>query len=273
MAELIKPISVKDYLEFEEQETKRLQARWKAELDSFSALGDLYGLLAANIKVSAQNLILPCRLFLAVESQMYGVVSQLLRRRMTDALALTRRAIEAAAAAYLVWEKPALAEVFLNAYPNVNMADDLKQWKPSKKYKEEFSTQKLFDHDGEVWNRLRSTYQVTSAMCSHAGPGVLKDQENRNQQLYVHFVHPDEGEGRRHWYWIMGSYFEMLRVFMRIFREQLERTFLGQLEKDIIGWRDKSAKQFDELARQSSKDTLKDSSLILRHEQVKFLFR
>lgn len=272
MAELIKPISVKDYLEFEEQETKRLQARWKAELDSFSALGDLYGLLAANIKVSAQNLILPCRLFLAVESQMYGVVSQLLRRRMTDALALTRRAIEAAAAAYLVWEKPALAEVFLNAYPNVNMADDLKQWKPSKKYKEEFSTQKLFDHDGEVWNRLRSTYQVTSAMCSHAGPGVLKDQENRNQQLYVHFVHPDEGEGRRHWYWIMGSYFEMLRVFMRIFREQLERTFLGQLEKDIIGWRDKSAKQFDERTRQSLEGTLKDSSPILRHEQVKFLF-
>ena len=208
---------------------------------------------------------------MAVESQMYGVVSQLLWRRTTDALTLTRRAIEATGVAHRVWTDPYLADVFFHAYPDVQKTGDAKQWKPSQKYRDEFKSSKLFAPDGAVWERLRIAYEVMSAMASHAGPGVLKDQESKEQQRFMHFVNPDEKDCRRHWYWIMGFYYEMLRVFLRILRDQVDAVVLSNLENDLITWRDRNAAQFQGTDKSEASGESRNS-LVLTPEQVRFLF-
>ena len=271
MTDITKPISIRDYLDFEEKEARDNRARWTHEFESFCALGDLYQLLASTIKITQKELDLPVRLFLAVESQMYGVVSQLLRRRTTDALTLTRRAIEATGVAYRIWTNPELAETFISAYPDVEKTGDPKQWRASQTYKEEFSSAKLFSQEGPVWERLKITYAVLSAMASHAGPGVLKDQEDRDLQRYMHFVNPDEEDCRRHWFWIMGFYYEMLRVFLRILQNQLAEAILSSLEKDLIAWREWNAAQFEKADKDAASLGSKDKR-VLCPEEIRFLF-
>src|SRR5262249_24321060 len=156
--------------------------------------------------VSQRTMLLPADLFLVVKNQMFGVVSQLLRRRLSDAQALTRRAIEATAAAYRLWEHPELAEVLAAAYPDVKKTGDKKQWKPSKCYKEEFSTTKLFDPPGETWERLKTLYEVFSAMASHAGPGATTSHEFREKIRYAPFLAPKEEDIRRTWHTLLAAY-------------------------------------------------------------------
>ncbi len=89
-----------------EQEGKAVQTScslYRQEFELFCQLAELYerlGVLAkmprAEVSISASS----SKLFLVVMSQMYGVVSQLLRRRVLDAEALSRRAIEATSTAY-----------------------------------------------------------------------------------------------------------------------------------------------------------------------------
>jgi hypothetical protein len=90
------------------------------------------------------------KLFLVVMSQMYGVVSQLLRRRVVDAEALSRRAIEATATAYRLWRKPELSKGFDNAYPNAGDDASAKQWRPSGEYKEKFNSLWSGKHAGSM---------------------------------------------------------------------------------------------------------------------------
>ena len=124
MARLVKPISIKQYLEFEEKELVLSRDRWAPEFDAGCTLADLYQNLTSGMKVSDKIHRLPARLLLEVESQFYGIVSQLLRRRTTDSMMAVRRAIEACAVAHRVWQNPKLLEVFFKAYPNVEKHSD-----------------------------------------------------------------------------------------------------------------------------------------------------
>jgi hypothetical protein len=169
---------------------------------------------------------------------MYGVASQMLRRRLTDALALTRRAIEATATAYRLWKNPQLIEVFLTAYPNANETNHPKQWKRSRQYSQEFSTHKLFNEPGDTWDRMRVYYEVFSAMASHAGPGATIHHEFRGRQRYLSFLPSNDQDIRRSWYYLLAAYMDMWKVFLHILRGACPVPVVEMLERDFITWRD-----------------------------------
>lgn len=69
----------------------------------------------------------------------------------------------------------------------------------------------------------------------------------------------------------MGFYYEMLRVFLRILRDQVDAAVLSNLENDLITWRDRNAAQFEGTDKSEASGESRNS-LVLRPEQVRFLF-
>ncbi|MFY9271066.1 MAG: hypothetical protein WAO55_15090 [Candidatus Manganitrophaceae bacterium] len=237
--EIISETGLLKYLEVEQQTEQNSRSLYQPEFESFCKLFDLYEYLIASIKIGDLKLQIPSDLLLVVTSQMCGVASQLLRNRLTDAYALSRRAIEATAVAHRIWKQPELAKVFREAYPNSKQDEHPKQWRPSDSYKNEFSTKKLFDYQGEVWTHLRTMYEVDSVMATHTGLGALVNHEIRGQTRYLSFISTDNRDVLRAWYDLMSTYFATLKVFIRIFRESWTRDGVGIFEKDVIVFRDK----------------------------------
>ncbi len=241
---IVKPRSFKDYIDFDAKESEKSKSSWEPEFEKYCELSDKYLVLTSGLNIDNKQVILPARLLLEVESQMYGIGSQLLRRRVTDAMMGLRRAIEATAVAYRVWKHPSLVEIFFKAYPWAEEDGYPKQWKESKEYKNEFNTTKLFGEQGDIWNSLKVGYQVLSAMSSHAGPGVISSQELRKGYYFAHFVETSDQEIRRSWYYSMSMLFASLRVFLTLVRQSLRAGVADSLEKEIIIWRDSAAAQW-----------------------------
>lgn len=105
-----------DYLDGERRAAQGCQLQYKAEIELFAQLVDLFDRLRAAVTVREERALVPGHLLVVVQNQLYGVVSQIIRRRVTDAKALTRLAIEATGSARRIWDDPSLAEVFVNAY-------------------------------------------------------------------------------------------------------------------------------------------------------------
>lgn len=231
---------LKDYLETERKAEEESREHWRPEFELFCELGDLYTRLGHAIEVSDSHTLLLADFYLVVESQLFGVVSQLLRRRLTDALALSRRAIEATAVAYRLWKEPKLVEIFFSAYPNVAKTGHKRQWKPSNKYRNEFSTSKLFGQAGKTWEHLKTSYELFSVLASHAGPGATLGHEMRDKQRYAPFLAVDDKVIRRTWYSVLTAYMEMWKVFLHILREKCAASTVDMLEKDFVAWRDRS---------------------------------
>src|SRR6266849_5314600 len=124
-------MSFQDYLKVEGEVADRTRVEYRAEVGAFAELTDLYERLAAAVTVTERRALIPADLFLVVANQMFGSGAQMLRTRSTDALALTRRAIEATAAAYRIWQNPELADIFVNAYPRDNQIGHPEQWLPT----------------------------------------------------------------------------------------------------------------------------------------------
>ena len=99
------------YLDVERQAVAESQQLCAVELTAFCELVDLYERLLRMIPGDRENLVLPAELFLATLNQMYGAGAQMLRRRLPDVHALTRRAIELAATAYRLWKHPELTNL------------------------------------------------------------------------------------------------------------------------------------------------------------------
>jgi len=68
-------------------------------------------------------------LCLVVANGLHGVTSQLVRRRVVDAYALTRKAIEVVGVARRASESRELLQTFLAAYPNVSRQGDPTQYR------------------------------------------------------------------------------------------------------------------------------------------------
>jgi hypothetical protein len=152
-------MSVIEYLEAERKAVEESQSLWQAEFTLFCTLADLYEQLLTVVKVDCQRIALPAELFLATLNQMYGVASQMLRKRIGDAHELTRRAIELTSTAYRLWQHPELSPVYLQAYPNLSTTGHPKQWQPSAIYKQEFSTGRLLINQEKHGRGSRSIMQ------------------------------------------------------------------------------------------------------------------
>ena len=95
MIEMAKQLT--DYLEQEKTINEECCNKWRPELKAASDLGLLYDRLTVLARVNDQLTLVLGDLFIIAQSQLFGAVSLLLRRRRSDAELLTRRAIEAAA--------------------------------------------------------------------------------------------------------------------------------------------------------------------------------
>src|SRR6185436_15262778 len=97
MTTIEEPRGLKKYLESEERATKTSHTLHGVEFELLCELAEFYERLGGLSKISSQEadrLASPTKLFSVVMCQMYGVGSQMLRRRILDAEGLTRRAIE-----------------------------------------------------------------------------------------------------------------------------------------------------------------------------------
>lgn len=148
------------YLRVEAEVAERSRTEYESEVAAFAELTDLFDRLAAAVKIKERRCILPAELFLVVANQMCGSGSLMLRTRREDALAATRRAIEATAVAYRVWEHPELADVYVKAYPHAGDPRHPRQSQPDRRYVREFKTANLFAPEGptNTWYTLLTAY-------------------------------------------------------------------------------------------------------------------
>ena len=229
-----------EYLEAENRLAEESRIRWHQEFDLFCELTEFYERLCSAIKISDKKVQIPSELFLVIMKIMYGVVSQILRGRHSDAWALTRGAIEAAAISNRLSEHPELMEIYQQAYPNVEKQGDPKQWKVSVDYSENFRTSYLFGQGGSTWSNLKVLYEMFSAMATHAGPAALSYHETRQDILFLPFLGSGEQEIKRCWYSLMLAYYEILRVFLRIFNDSWSAPEADIFGQDLLVWRDKA---------------------------------
>jgi hypothetical protein len=237
------PVTIPSYLEVEQKNLEDSRQRYAEEIEIFSSLVALYEALRAGAHVLNDSKdLLPAALYLTVGNQLLGVVSQLLRCRVVDAEALTRRSIEATAIAYRAFEKPDRAWVFIEAYPHRSEYDHPDQWRPSLEYRREFSTRKLFSPDGETFAVLRRGYECLCAIASHAGPGALMHHEFGSTTLYAGAFAEHGADIVRAWLHLLRLYGEMWKVFVNIFRAKLDAPTLDGMRRDFDALRDRAAR-------------------------------
>jgi hypothetical protein len=159
---------------------------------------------------------------------------------------MMRRAIEAAAIAYRLWKTPDLLPLFKDAYPNFQIPGHPKRWLPSGAYREEFKTANLFGEEGEVWQTLKTFYDVTSAKCSHAGPGATIPHKAEGGHLHLSFREQDDVEIRRAWYAVLNAFWSCLKVFLAMMRDTGKREMITVLEQDMKKWQAKIAEQIEQ---------------------------
>lgn len=244
MAPIEEPRGLKKYLEKESHAVEVSHRLHGPEFELFCELAEVYerlGMLCRMKSQEADRLASPAKLFQVVMCQMYGVGSQLLRRRILDADALTRRAIEATAIAYRLWKHPELCDVYENAYPHHHKEDHPKQWEPSYRYNEAFKLDQLFSEPEAVWGYLRSVHNAVSAGSTHAGPLATAFHVQRDGTVLLQFIESDNGLVRMTWNTMLALYSEILMLFLQILRASAEPAAITAFEQDLRGWRVKAA--------------------------------
>ena len=239
---------LRQYLEHDLKAIEESYEHWAPEFQAFVRLSEIYQVLVATVVVVDEKHYIPGAHLLVVESQMYGVVSELLRRRPIDAQVLTRRAIEAAATAYRVWKYPELLPVFKDAYPNFLDQNHPGRWKPSARYRQEFSTFKLFGEPGDTWKSMKTLYEVLSAKSSHTGPGATIPHVTKEGACHLSFREKDDIEIRRCWYAVLTAFWNCLKVFLAMMRDTGKPAMISVIEEDMKKWQAQIAKQIDERA-------------------------
>jgi hypothetical protein len=234
-------MSFQEYLSKENDVAARSREEYRPEFEAFAELAGFYERLAGAVTIAEPRAIIPGELLLVVTNQMFGAGSQMLRTREVDALALTRRAIEATAAAYRIWEHPELTDVYANAYPNHAHFRHPKQWQPTGEYRREFSVAKLFDQPAGVFPALRVLYDLTSAMASHAGIGALANHRDGPRQRVAKFLGGDPRDIMNNWYTVLAAYMEMFKVFVRILRSSAPEALITILVEDFLDWCNRTA--------------------------------
>ncbi len=219
---------------------------WEPEYLALSHLVDIFRRLSDLIVIKDPNLNLPAQLFLVVLNQSYGVASELLRRRTRDAQALTRRAVEAAGIAHRLWKHPELIQVFNEGYPHMNDSKHPKQFRPSDKYRSEFSYPQLFSGDSSTLQTLGSLIELFSVGALHAGLGALGGQQWKEGVLKLSVRETDRVEIGRAWHSVIGAYWAMLRVFFAILKSSVQDGMAEAVELDMKNWLEKYRKTLKE---------------------------
>ncbi len=209
---------------------------WQPEFDLLCRLHDIYVRLMSLIEIKEDQFNLPGQLFLMANNSLYGVTSALLRRRTDDAQALMRRAIEGAGIAYRVFERPELLKVYQEAYPHVLEEKNPKQFTPTSRYREEFSSAKLFGREGKTWEHLKTFYDLASASASHAGIGALKGQKWKDSYMILPRRETSKVEVGRAWHAVLHSYWNVLKVFLSMLRGCIRHGMAGVVEEDMKKW-------------------------------------
>jgi hypothetical protein len=240
--ELIAAQGLRGYLAAEQKNAETSQSAFKPELEAVCELYGLYETMAASIAAGSMAETLAAEFFLLVNSQLCGATSQLLRRRVLDAHAMNRQAIEATAVAHRLWQHPDLIEVFIHAYPHSSDHDHPKQWRPSPAAQREFSTKRLFNEEGPVWSTLKSFYDVNSTMAVHAGMGALVPHEHSEGSIGLEFIEKDDRAVLRGWYVLMTVYYCALKVLLRIFRKSWKGGTVGIFEADMKSWNSRTSR-------------------------------
>lgn len=244
MSGIEKTHGLKEYLEAELHAVEFSHQLHRTEFELFCELGELYervGTVSTIKPQEAARLASPIKLFQVVTSQMYGVCSQLLRRRIQDADALTRRAIEATAIAYRLWKHPEMCDTYENAYPNHQKEGHRAQWKPSFNYNDAFKLDKLFGEPEEVWTYLRSVHDAASAASTHSGPLATAFHVEKDGAIQLDFIESDNAIVRVTWNRMLAVYSEMLMVFFRILHDSGDVVVMKTYEHDLREWRTKAA--------------------------------
>ena len=236
MIEMAKRLT--DYLDQEMRINEECCKRWNAELKAVTDLALLYDRLTVRIRVKDSLTLVLGDLFLIAQSQLFGAISLLLRRRRSDAELLTRRAIEAAAMSNRLFRHPNLLEIFVRAHDGIKAKDDLQQWQPSREFKKFFSTRLLFSEPEDFWKTLRIDYDMLSVMAAHAGLGATTTQVTVEQRRVLAFFETNDQDLDRSWYHQLAIYWSLLRVFFTALKDKGESAMADLLAKDILRWRD-----------------------------------
>lgn len=229
-----------NFLENENNVASSSKEIWGGELEAFRQLGDLFleldkysrpveGHLTQHEQISHIML-------LTVQHQMFSVVSQLLRTNKNDALALTRRAIEATAIAHRIWGKPSLVDTFLTAYPHIGDDHHSKQWMPGNKYDKAFKTKELFSPTDPILKRLGTIYETICAGALHAGPSVLLNLRSQDGKTYLVANEADPEELDKWWCRLLLIYLDAIRIFFEILGEKLKPEGKQWFEKKLEIW-------------------------------------
>ena len=240
MAAIEEPRGLKKYLEKESHAVEVSYRLHGPEFELFCELAEYYerlGMLCRMKSQEADRLASPAKLFQVVMCQMYGVGSQLLRRRTLDADALTRRAIETTAIAYRLWKYPELCDIYENAYPNHQKEDHPDRWELSPQYIKAFKLKQLFSEPEEVWGYLRSVYNELSAGSTHAGPLATAFHVRKDETVWLDFIESDNGLVRLAWKTMLAVYNVILTLFLQILRDSAEPSAITAFEQDMRAWR------------------------------------
>ncbi len=224
------------YLAKDQRAIEHTRQHFGPELAMMSRLDAIYLRLSELVEIGNEKLNLPAQLLLVVRNQLRGIVSALLRRRTTDAQALTRRSIEATGIAYRAWNNPELATVFNEAYPHILEEGHPKRWRASKKYWEKFNSGQLFLGQGESWKRLKEYYAIFSAAASHAGLGALIRQRYEEGYLRMPQRETKGFEVARSWLAITLLHWDMLKVFLTIMRPAIKKGDPKMIEQEMSIW-------------------------------------
>lgn len=224
------------YLEKDAAVVETSRKEWELEYTALSRLVDIFRRMAQLVVIKETNLSLPSQLFLVVLNQSYGVTSELLRRRATDAQALMRRAVEAAGVAHRLWKHPELTQVFNEAYPHINDDNHPKQFRPSNKYRQEFSSSQLFSGDSSVLHILGRFYELFSVGATHAGLGALAGQQWRDGVLALSVRETNRVAIGCAWYSVITAYWEILRVFFAVLKSAIPDGMTAAVEADMKQW-------------------------------------
>ena len=224
------------YLEKDTAVVETSRKEWELEYTALSRLVDIFRRIAQLVEIKDKSLSLPSQLFLVVLNQSYGVASELLRRRTTDAQALMRRAVEAAGVAHRLWKHPETIQVFNESYPDINDDNHPKQFRPSNKYRQEFSSSQLFSGDSSALQTLGSFYELFSVGASHAGLGALAGQRWKDNILALPVRETNRVEIGRTWHNVIIAYWEILRVFFAILRSAIPDGMTAAVEADMKQW-------------------------------------
>lgn len=135
-------MSLQDYIDAEDRALKQSLLQYPEHYRLFGELDDLYDALIHGRVLTENDIVLPLVFVLVVQRHLLGVASLLLRRRVTDAACLTRRAIEVTASGHYLSNHPESKEVTQNA---------------------------LFTEATPPWPALRALYDRFGAMPAPAG--------------------------------------------------------------------------------------------------------